>query len=172
MLSTWALKTAPGNEFEYQFGPIGRRHVFEAILLELRRNPDRAQIDEGKGRLPCPYELAGRKLEIGDHAVGRSLDRCIKKIEPRTLQRRKRLLELGIVGTLRAKLFPRLGKVGLAGRQHRPCGLLCGAGCIGFGNGIDAPFDKFENPLRLGLNVLEFGGLLNDPRLCRVPRRP
>src|SRR4029077_4671458 len=37
----------------------------------------------------------------------------------------------------------------------------------GLGSGVDAPFDKFENPLRLGLNVLEFGGLLNDPRLCR-----
>src|SRR6201997_3136086 len=153
---------------EHQFGPIGGRHVFEAILLEVGRNPDRAQVDEGKGRLSCPYELAGRKLEIGDQAVGGGLDRCIKKIEPRTLQRRKRFLELGIVRTLRAKLFPRLGKVGLAGRQHRPCGVLCGTGCIGLGSGVDAPFDKFENPLRLGVNVLEFGGLLHDPRLSRV----
>src|ERR1700751_3402536 len=153
---------------EYQFGPIGRRHVFEAILLELGRNPDRAQVDKGEGRLPRPYELADRKLEIGDQAVGRGLDRGIKKIEPRTPQRRKRLLELGIVSTLRAKLFPRLGEVGLARCQHRACGVLCGAGCIGLGDGIDALFDKFENPLRLGLNVLEFGGLLHDLRLCRV----
>src|SRR5712671_156670 len=153
---------------EYQFGPIGRRHVFEAILLEIRRNPDRAQVDEGKGGLPCPYELAGRKLEIGDQSVGRGLDPCVKKIEPRTLQRRKRRLELRIVSTLRAKLFPRLGEVRLARCQHRPCGVPCGAGCIGLGSGVDAPFDKFENPLRLGLNVLEFGGLLHDLRLCRV----
>src|SRR6266478_8609782 len=162
------LEDRARQRVEHQFGPIGRRHVFEAILLEIRRNPDRAQVDEGKGGLPCPYELAGRKLEIGDQSVGRGLDRCVKKIEPRTLQRRKRRLELGIVSTLRTKLFPRLGKVGLAGRQHRPCGVLCGAGCIGLGSGVDAPFDKFENPLRLGLNVLEFGGLLHDLRLCRV----
>ena len=168
MFSTCALKTEPGNEFEYQFGPVGRRHVFEAILLELRRNPDRAQIDEGQGGLPCPDELAGRKLEIGDQAVGRGLYRCIKKVEPRTLQLRKRLLELRIVGTLGTKLLPRLGKIGLAGLQHRPCALQRGAGCIGLGNGVDAPFDKFENPLRLGLNILEFGGLLNDPRLRRI----
>ena len=109
---------------EYEFGPIGRRHVFKAILLEIRRNPARVRVDEGKGGLPGSYELAGCKLEIGDHAGGRGLDRRIKQIEPRTPQRRKRLLELGIVSTLGAKLFPRLGKVGLAGRQHRPRGFL------------------------------------------------
>src|SRR6202048_3580399 len=162
------LEDRARQRVEHQFGPIGRRHVFEAILLELGRNPDRAQVDEGEGRLPCPYELAGRKLEIGDQTVGRGLDRFIKKIEPRTLQRRKRRLELGIVSTLRAELFPRLGKVGLAARQRGPCGVLCGAVCIGLGDGIDAPFDKCENPLRLGPNILEFGGLLHDPRLCRV----
>jgi hypothetical protein len=43
----------------------------------------------------------------------------------------------------------------------------CGAGCIGLGSGVDAPSDKFENPLRLGVNFLEFGGLFNDARLCR-----
>src|SRR6267143_2186370 len=118
------LEDRARQRVEYQFGPIGRRHVFEAILLEIGRNPDRAQVDEGKGSLPCPYELAGRKLEIGDQTVGRGLDRCIKKIEPRTLQRRRRRLELGIVSTLRAKLFPRLGKVGLAARQRGPCGVL------------------------------------------------
>src|SRR5690348_3130552 len=59
---------------EDQFGPIGRRHVFEAILLELGRNPDRAQVDEGKGGLSRADELAGRKLEIRDQAVGRGLD--------------------------------------------------------------------------------------------------
>src|SRR6202048_3131901 len=65
---------------EHQFGTIGRRHVFEAILLELGRNPDRAQVDEGEGRLPCPDELAGRKLEIGDQTVGRGLDRGKRRL--------------------------------------------------------------------------------------------
>ena len=92
----------------------------------------------------------------------------VKKIEPRTRQRRKRLLQLGIVSTLRAKLFPRLGKVGLAGRQHRPCAVLQGASCIRLCDGVDAASDKFQNPLCLGLNVLEFSARLNNPRLCRV----
>src|SRR4029077_13369284 len=50
---------------EYQFGPIGGRHVFEAILLELGRNPDSAQVDEGKRRLPCPmnWPVASWRLE-------------------------------------------------------------------------------------------------------------
>src|SRR4029077_2497110 len=73
-----------GQRVEYQFGPIGCGHVFEAILLEHRRHPHRARVDEGEGRLPCRDELAGRQLEIGDDAGGRSLDRRIKKIEPRT----------------------------------------------------------------------------------------
>ncbi len=107
-------------------------------------------------------------MKVRDQAVGGGFYRCIKKVEPRTLQRRKRLLELRVVGALGPKLLPRLGKVGLAGLQHRPCAFQRGAGGIGFGNGVDAPFDKFENTLGLGLNVLEFGGLLDDPRLRRL----
>src|SRR5260370_19400124 len=49
------LEDRARQRVEHQFGPIGRRHVFEAILLEVGRNTDRAQADEVKGRRPRPY---------------------------------------------------------------------------------------------------------------------
>ena len=82
------MKTEPGNEFEYKFGSIGWRHVLEAILLRIRRDPEesaetRTVFVSIKVSAACPiHELTSRKLEIGDQAGGRGLDGYIEKVEP------------------------------------------------------------------------------------------
>src|ERR1700724_3772675 len=94
MLSTWALKTAPGNE----------------------SNTNSARSDA---------DMYSRLFSLNIPETQTVLKSM--KVSARPPLRLKRLLQLGIGSTLGAKLFPRLDKVGLAGAQHRPCCIQCGA---------------------------------------------
>ena len=147
-------------------------HELKTILLERRRDPDRAGIDEGHGRFAGSDSLADGKLEIGDDAVAGCGYGRAGEVEVSPLECGERFPQVGIVLAGGAEFLPRLGKIGLGAGHRGVGGLKRRLGLVFLGARIDPSFNQFHGPLRLIADVVAVCRDFDKARLGRVRPPP